>query len=85
MIVFCQQLYYSINIKIISTGNLKIEGNIKITCGETEKELTYEAVKEGEYETISVDFDAESSYSFITIATTAKRAYIDNITIKYKE
>ena len=47
----------------------------------------YEIMKEKDalYEKVSVDFDAESSYSFITIATTAKRAYIDNITIKYNE
>ena len=64
-------------------GWTKVEGNIKITCGSQSKTLTYTAVSSGNYETISADFEAATSTSQVTIATTSKRAYIDDVVIEY--
>lgn len=60
-----------------------MEGKIKITCGSQSMTLTYSAVSSGNYETISADFEAATSTSQVTIATTSKRAYIDDLVIEY--
>lgn len=61
-------------------GWSSVEGDIKVTIGEESQTVTYEAVMEDEFETKSITF-AKAQSNTVTIATTAKRAFIDNIVI----
>lgn len=61
-----------------------VEGDIKITIGEASQTISYEATINDAFESKSVLFQNVTANT-ITIATTAKRAFIDNIVIIKKE
>ena len=67
----------SIDIK----GWTSVEGKIKVTVGSQSKEITYTETMSGSFGTYTVDFSAATSSSAVEIATTAKRAFVDNIVI----
>lgn len=59
-----------------------IEGDIKISLDGTEKEtVEYSATINDAFETKTVEISGGTSNSTITIATTSKRAFIDNVKI----
>lgn len=63
-------------------GWTKIEGDIKISLDGTEKEtVEYSATINDAFETKTVEISGGTSNSTITIATTSKRAFIDNVKI----
>lgn len=63
-------------------GWTKIEGDIKISLDGTEKEtVEYTATINDAFETKTVEISGGTSNSTITIATTSKRAFIDNVKI----
>lgn len=63
-------------------GWTTIEGDIKISLDGTEKEtVEYSATINDAFETKTVDISGGTSNSTITIATTSKRAFIDNVKI----
>jgi len=65
-------------------GWSKVEGSIKVTSsnGDTET-VSYTETMSGSFETKSVSFEDGSANTTITIATTSKRAFIDNVKIYY--
>lgn len=65
-------------------GWTNVEGDIKITIGEASQTISYEATINDAFESKSVLFQNVTANT-ITIATTAKRAFIDNIVIIKKE
>ena len=63
-------------------GWTSVEGNIRISLDGTEKEIIeYTAKMSDNFETKTIEISGGTSNSTITIATTAKRAFIDNIKI----
>ncbi len=63
-------------------GWTTIEGNLTVTVsGATTQTVSYTAKLEDEYEHISLEFTGVSAYPTLTISTTAKRAFIDNIIV----
>lgn len=64
-------------------GWTSVEGKIVITCGAQSKELAYTSTSAGNYEVVSAEFTAATSTSQVKIATSAKRAYIDDVVIEY--
>lgn len=63
-------------------GWTTIEGDIKISLDGTEKEtVEYSATINNAFETKTVEISGGTSNSTITIATTSKRAFIDNVKI----
>ena len=65
-------------------GWSSVEGSVKVTSsnGATET-VTYTATMSGSFETKSVSFSDGTASTTITIATTAKRAFFDNVKIYY--
>ena len=61
-------------------GWSSVEGDIEISIGEERQIVTYAAVIENEFEKKSVTF-ANAQGNTVTIATTGKRAFIDDIVI----
>ena len=61
------------------------EGDLKVTCGDESQTISYTALMANDFETKSVNFNNGTATSKITIATTAKRAYIANILISQKD
>lgn len=60
-----------------------VEGAIVVTVGTTSKEITYTALMAGSAETKWVEFpNIGTAATKVTIATKAKRAYIDNVKIE---
>ena len=65
-------------------GWTTVEGDITVTItGMDPVTYTYSATMSGEFETIEQVFEGGQANSTITIATTAKRAFIDNIRVYY--
>ncbi len=63
-------------------GWTNVEGGIKVTPSSgIAKTITYTKTRTESFETKSVDFTGGTSSTTITIATSAKRAFIDNIVI----
>ncbi len=62
-------------------GWTTVEGNIDVTLNGTTQTVSYTAVMAGSFETKSVQFSSVPANSKITFATTAKRAFIDNIVL----
>lgn len=63
-------------------GWTSVEGKITISLNGTEKEtVVYSATMDKDFETKTVEFSGGTSNSTITIATTSKRAFIDNVKI----
>lgn len=65
-------------------GWTSVEGNIIVTVsgGQTQT-VTYTATRSDDFETKHIDFNAATASSTVRIATSAKRAYIDNVRICY--
>ncbi len=71
---------YTVSFKV--KGWTTVEGNITVTpSGGSPQTVTYTQTMSGVFETKSVNFTGGTSNTTITIATTAKRAYIDDVVI----
>jgi len=57
------------------------EGDIKVTAGAQSQTVSYTATMSGEFETKSLNFTGGTSATTIKIETTAKRAFIDDVTV----
>ena len=65
-------------------GWTKVEGDIEVTFNDETQTVSYSAVMSGSFESKSVSFVVNSeTSSTVKFATTAKRAYLDNIVISY--
>ena len=65
-------------------GWTKVEGDIEVTFNGETQTVSYSAVMSGSFESKSVSFVVNSeTSSTVKFATTAKRAYLDNIVISY--
>jgi hypothetical protein len=63
-------------------GWTTVEGKITVTVtGQTAQTVTYTSVMSGSFETKVVRFSAGTAASTITLATTAERAFLDNIKV----
>jgi len=63
-------------------GWTNVEGQIKVSVtGQEDVTKTYTATISDNFETITIDYTGGQADSQITIATTAKRAFIDNIKV----
>jgi Zn-dependent metalloprotease len=63
-------------------GWTTVEGGITVTVtGQTAQTVTYTSVMSGTFQTKSVHFSAGTTTTTITLATTAKRAFLDNIIV----
>lgn len=65
-------------------GWTTVEGTLIVTVGAQKKTITYTETLSDAFGTYSVDFEAETNASTITIATSAKRAFIDDVKVAYK-
>ncbi|MCW4451254.1 T9SS type A sorting domain-containing protein [Kaistella sp. BT6-1-3] len=64
-------------------GWTTVEGNIKVTVsGQDSQTVTYSATLADAFETVSLTFGKGLANSTVTIETTAKRAFIDNVKIE---
>lgn len=62
-------------------GWTTVEGPIKVTAGTQSQTVTYAATMSGEFETKTLNFTGGTSATTIKIETTAKRAFIDDVTV----
>ncbi|MCX6210040.1 MAG: IPT/TIG domain-containing protein, partial [Bacteroidetes bacterium] len=63
-------------------GWTTVEGGIVVTAtGQAPQTVTYTSVRTGSFETKVVRFSAGTATTTITLATTAKRAFLDNIVV----
>jgi hypothetical protein len=62
-------------------GWATVEGQIKVTAGTQSQTVSYTATMSGEFETKSLNFTGGTSATTIKIESTAKRAFIDDVTI----
>ncbi|NBT35901.1 MAG: hypothetical protein EBT03_10275, partial [Betaproteobacteria bacterium] len=62
-------------------GWTTVEGQIKVTAGTQSQTVSYTATMSGEFETKTLNFIGGTSATTIKIETTAKRAYIDEVTV----
>jgi len=62
-------------------GWTTVEGNINVTLNGSTQTITYTAVMSGSFETKSAQFTSVPANSTLTFATTAKRAFIDNVVL----
>ncbi len=75
----------TINVSFDVLGWTTVEGNIKVTvAGTGNQTITYKATKSDKFESKSVDFVLTKENPTITIETTAKRAFIDNVIVSAK-
>jgi hypothetical protein len=71
-------------VKLKVKGWTTVEGQISITCGSLAAQtLSYSATISNSFEEIEASFTGGTANSTITIATTAKRAFIDEVTVYY--
>jgi len=71
---------YNVSFKV--KGWTTVEGSITVTpSGGTAQTVTYAQTMSGTFETKSLSFTGGTANTTITIATTAKRAYLDDIVI----
>lgn len=72
------QLTVMIDVK----GWTKVEGKLDVTLtGSTKQTVNYKATMSDDFETVTLTFNNVSANPTLTIATTSKRAFIDNIRI----
>ena len=65
-------------------GWTTVEGDITVTItGQEPKTFTYTSTMSGEFQTIQRVFEGGTANATITFATTAKRAFLDNIKVYY--
>lgn len=70
------------SVKFDVKGWTTVEGNIKVTVGNLAPQtVIYSATASGSFETKTLNFTGGASNSTLKIETTAKRAYIDNVSI----
>lgn len=62
-------------------GWTSVEGNIVVTAGTSSQTVSYAAVMAGNFETKTLTFTGGAANSTVTIATSAKRAFIDNVNV----
>jgi hypothetical protein len=62
-------------------GWTTVEGQIKVTAGTQSQTVTYAATMSGGFETKTLNFTGGTSATTIKIETTAKRAFIDDVTV----
>ncbi|CAN1551360.1 Autotransporter-associated beta strand repeat [Flavobacteriaceae bacterium] len=62
-------------------GWTTLEGSINVTLNGSTQNVTYAAVMAGSFETKTLSFTSVPANSTLIIATSAKRAFIDNVTI----
>jgi hypothetical protein len=70
---------FTISFKV--KGWTTVEGQIKVTAGTQSQTVSYAATMSGEFETKTLNYTGGNSATTIKIETTAKRAYIDEITV----
>lgn len=71
---------FSVTFKV--KGWTIVEGNITVTAtGQAAQTVTYTQVMAGSFESKTVNFTGGTSSTVITFATTAKRAYLDDVVI----
>ncbi|WP_048500701.1 InlB B-repeat-containing protein, partial [Chryseobacterium koreense] len=69
-------------VKFDVKGWTTVEGDIKVTVsGKPSQTITYTATMSGAFETKTLVFNEVPPNSTLTIETTAKRAFIDNVTV----
>ena len=67
-------------------GWTHVEGDIEVSLsGGKTQTVNYSAKMFGEFETVELSFDGGTAQSTLTFATTAKRAFLDDIKIYYGE
>ena len=67
-------------------GWTNVEGDIEVSLsGGKTQTVNYSANMSGEFETVELSFDGGTAQSTLTFATTAKRAFLDDIKIYYGE
>lgn len=67
-------------------GWTNVEGDIEVSLsGGKTQTVNYSAKMSGEFETVELSFDGGTAQSTLTFATTAKRAFLDDIKIYYGE
>lgn len=71
-------------VSIAVKGWTNVEGKLTVTVGDQEKEIAYTEVMADDFGVYTVEFDAATAASTITIATTAKRAFIDSVIVSAK-
>lgn len=63
-------------------GWTNIEGKLDVTLtGSTKQTVSYKATISDDFETVTLTFNNVSANPTLTIATTSKRAFIDNIRV----
>lgn len=70
-----------VQVKLDVKGWTTVEGDIKVTIGNQSQTVNYTATMADPFETKTLDFTNVSVGSKLKIETTAKRAFIDNVTI----
>lgn len=71
-------------VSIAVKGWTAIEGSLTVTVGDQVKTIAYTEAMANEFGVYTVEFDAATAASTITIATTAKRAFIDSVIVSAK-
>lgn len=69
-------------VKLKVKGWTNVEGKIVVTVGDNSQEITYTAKMADAFEEVSVSFPAATNSSAVKIATSAKRAFIDEVVIE---
>lgn len=72
----------TINVSLSVKGWTNVEGALNITLGNETKKVEYTATMGDDFETINLIFNDVKSNPTLTIATTAKRAFIDDIRVQ---
>ncbi len=74
----------SVSLKV--KGWTNIEGDLKVTLGSESKTVSYTAVMEDdEFETVNLTFNQVPANPTLTISTTTKRAFVDDIRVQMAE
>ncbi len=71
-------------VSIAVKGWTAVEGSLTVTVGDQVKTIAYTEVMADDFGVYTVEFDAATAASTITIATTAKRAFIDSVIVSAK-
>lgn len=71
-----------VEVEIGVKGWTTVEGKLDVTVGEETQTITYKATISNDFEPHKLTFSNVPANATITIATTAKRAFIDYVTVK---
>lgn len=76
----------TLNVEIDVKGWTTVEGKLEVSLSGSETQIvTYSSVMADEFEHIKLEFENVSANPVLTIATTAKRAFVDNISVTQGE